>query len=73
VREAKVLGRDAEESFEQMLVILIQQRAASSAGLLRQGGWVERLRVQFDPVVDALPGHAEHAGDVSRRASAVEL
>jgi hypothetical protein len=24
VREAKVLGRDAEEGFEQMLVILIQ-------------------------------------------------
>jgi hypothetical protein len=73
VREAKILGRDAEEGFEQMLVILIEQRAASSAGLLRQGGRVERLRVQFDPVVDALPGHAEHAGDVSRRASAVEL
>jgi hypothetical protein len=73
VRKAKILGRNAEEGFQQMLVILVQQRAASSAGLLFQGRRFERLRVQFDPVVDALPGHAQHTGDVSRRASAVEL
>jgi hypothetical protein len=31
------------------------------------------LRVESDPVVDALPGDAEHAGDVGGGATMVEL
>jgi hypothetical protein len=73
VREAELLGGEPEEGFEQVLVILVQQRVAAAAGLIRQRRRVEGPGVKLDPVVDALPGHAEHAGDVRRRAPAVEL
>jgi hypothetical protein len=72
-RVAQILGRDGEEGFEQVLLVFVQQRVPAPAGLVRQGGGVAGPRVRLDPEVDALPGDAEHPGDVSGRAAEVEL
>jgi hypothetical protein len=72
-RVAEILGRDGEEGFEQVLSVLVQQRVAAPACFVRQGGGVAGLQVRLDPVVDALPGDAEHPGDVGGGAAKVEL
>jgi hypothetical protein len=56
-----------------VLVVFVQQPVASSAALVLKRRRVEGLRVSVDPVVDALPGDAEHPGDVGGGTSAVEL
>jgi hypothetical protein len=73
MRVADLLGRDAEEALQQVLLILVQQGAASAATLVTQASRVEGLGVSRDPVVDALPCHAEHASHVSGGAATVEL
>ena len=56
-----------------MLLVFVQQRLTSPARLVLQGRGVVVLGISLDPVVDALPGYSEHAGDVSSRATVVEL
>lgn len=73
VREAEVLGRGGEEGLQQVLLILIQQGMTSPAWLVLKGRGVAAFAVRPDPVIDALPGHAEHAGDVGSGATVVEL
>jgi hypothetical protein len=72
-RVAEILGRDGEEGFEQVLLVLIQHRVPPPARLVRQRGGVVPLQVGLDPVVDALPGDAEHPGDIGGWAAKVEL
>ena len=73
VRAAQVLGREGQEGLQQALVVFVQRRVAPPPPLVPQGLGVVALGVGPDPVVDALPGHAEHAGDVSGGAPLVEL
>jgi hypothetical protein len=73
VRAAQILGRESQESPKQMLVVLVQRPMTSRAFLVPQRLGVMALSVGPDPVVDALPGHPEHTGDVGRRAPLVEL
>ena len=56
-----------------MLVIFVQGRGAAASLLVPQRLGVVGLGVRLDPVVDALPGHPEHAGEVGDRAAPVEL
>jgi hypothetical protein len=72
-RVAEVLRRDGQEGFQQVFLVFVEQRVPASAGLVRQRRRVAVLQVGLDPVVDALPGDAEHAGDVGGRAAEVEL
>ena len=73
VRAAQVLGRKGEEGLQQVFVVFVQRRVASPALLVAQRPGVMALGVGPDPVVDALPGHPEHAGDISGGAALVEL
>jgi hypothetical protein len=73
VRAAELLGREGKQGPQQALVVFVQRRVAASPRLVPQGLGVMALGVGPDPVVDALPGHAEHAGDVSGGAPLVEL
>jgi hypothetical protein len=72
-RVAEVLGRDGEKGFEQVRLVLVQQRVPAPPCFVRQRGGVAGLHVRLDPVVDALPGDAEHPGDVSGGPAKVEL
>jgi len=72
MRGAQVLGRQGEEGFQQVLVILVERRGAAPALRVPQGRGVVGLGVRLDPVVDTLPGYAEHAGQVRRGAPPVE-
>jgi hypothetical protein len=56
-----------------VLLVFVQQRVTSPASLILQGRGVVVLSVSLDPVVDALPGYSEHAGDVGGGATVVEL
>ncbi len=47
-----------------MLMVFVQQRLTPPAWQVLQGGGVVVLGVGLDPVVDGLPGDAEHASDV---------
>jgi hypothetical protein len=73
VRAAQVLGRDGEDGFQQAHIVLVERRVAAPSRPVPQCLGVVALGVGLDPVVDALPGHAEHAGDVSGGAPLVEL
>jgi hypothetical protein len=73
VRVTEVLGRGGEEGLQQVLLVLIQQGMTSPAWLVRKGRGVAALAVRPDPVIDALTGHPEHAGDVGSGATVVEL
>ena len=72
-RVAEVLGRDGEEGLQQVFLVLVEQRGPATAGLVGQRGGVAVAQVRRDPVVDALAGDAEHAGNVSGGAPEVEL
>jgi hypothetical protein len=72
-RVAEVLGREGEQGVEQVLLVLVQQRVAAPAGFVGQRGGGAVREVSRDPVVDTLPGNAEHAGDVGGGAAEVEL
>jgi hypothetical protein len=73
VRAAQVLGREGEEGLQQVRVVLIQRRVPSPPRLVPEGLGVMAVGVGLDPVVDTLPGHAEHAGDVRSGTPLVEL
>jgi hypothetical protein len=73
VRVAEALGRAGEEGLQQVPLVFIQQWRAPTTRLILQEGGVEGLGVGLDPVVDALPAHAEHTGDVRCGAALVEL
>jgi hypothetical protein len=73
VRIAELSGRDGEDGLQLPPAVFVQQRATALAALILERRRIVVPRVHLDPVVDALPGHAEHAGDVSGRATIVEL
>jgi hypothetical protein len=73
VRVAQVLWRAFQQGQKEVLIVLVQQRLATSARLIGKGGGVTAKAVRLDPVVDALAAHAEHPGDVSRCSPVVEL
>ena len=73
VREAQVLGGAGEQGLQQMLLVFVQQRMTPSTSLVRQRGRVAGLLVSLHPVVNTLPGHAEHTGEVGGRAALVVL
>jgi hypothetical protein len=73
VRAAQVLGREGKEGLQQALVVFVQRRVTPPPPLVPQGLGVMALGVGPDPVVDALPGHPEHAGDSSGGAPLVDL
>jgi hypothetical protein len=54
-----------------MFLVFVQQPGAASPALVRQRGGVAGLLVGLDPVVHALPGHAEQTGDLGGRAALV--
>jgi hypothetical protein len=58
---------------QEVLIVLVKQPLATSAGLISKRGRVTVRAVGLDPVVDALSSHAEHPGNVSRGAALVEL
>jgi hypothetical protein len=73
VRVAQLLGAEDEEGLQQVQVVFVQQRRSPPPFFLLERGGVEGLRVGGDPVVDALPGDTQHAGDVGRGAAGVKL
>jgi hypothetical protein len=73
MRSAQVLGREGEKGLQQVLVIFVQRRVAPPSLLVPQRLGVVGLGVRLDPVVDTLPGHPEHAGEVRGGAPPVEL
>jgi hypothetical protein len=73
VRVAPVLRRGPQQGLQQVLVVLVQQRGTAAPLRVPEGGGVEGLGVEADPLVDGLPRDAEHAGDVRGGASGVEL
>jgi hypothetical protein len=62
-----------QQDLKEVLIVLVQQRLATSAGLIGKRGGVTVKAVRLDPVVDALPTHTEHPGDVSRGSPVVKL
>jgi hypothetical protein len=73
VRVAELPGRDGEDSLQQTLSLFVQQRMTALAPLIFERRRIVGPRVDLDPVVDALPGYAEHVGDVSGGATMVEF
>jgi hypothetical protein len=73
VGAAQVLRRGREQRFEQVLVVLVQQRVTAPPLVVLKRGGLEGLSVSAHPLVHGLPRDAEHAGDVSGRATEVEL
>jgi hypothetical protein len=73
VRVTEVLGRGGEEVFQRLLVVLTQRGVTPPPSGALKGRGVVALEVSPDPVVDALSGHPEHAGDVGGGAPVVEL
>jgi hypothetical protein len=67
------LRGNGEESFQEVFGIFAQERAMGVTALICQRGRVAGVRVGLDPVVDRLPGHAEHARDVGGRTTMVKL
>lgn len=68
-----ILGRTGEEGLQEVLLVLIQRRVTPPTRLVLKGHGIVVLGVDLDPVVDGLPGDAEHAGDVGSGATMVEL
>jgi hypothetical protein len=56
-----------------MHLVLVQKGMPSAAIAVLQGLGVVRFEVGPDPVVDGLPSHAEHAGEVGGGASVIEF
>ena len=73
MRSAEVLRREGQQRFQEVLVILVQRRVAPPPLRVPQRLGVVGLAVRLNPVVDALPRHPEHAGEVGDGAAAVEL
>jgi hypothetical protein len=73
VRVAELLRGAGQEGGQQVLLILVEQRATPPPRLVVQRLGVVVPGVVLDPVVDALAGDAEHAGQLGGRAAPVEL
>jgi hypothetical protein len=73
VRVTEFPGRDGEQGFQQMHLLLIQHRVSPPAALILQRRGIRVLRVGLDPIGDALASYSEHAGDVGGGATMVEL
>jgi hypothetical protein len=73
VRVAVILGGAGEEGLQQVFLVFIQQQVTPPAGSVLKGCGIVVLGVGLDPVVDGLPGDAEHAGDVGGGATMVEF
>lgn len=73
VRAAPVLGREGQEGFQQVLVVLVQRPVTPRPLLVPQRLGVMALGVGPNPVVDTLPCHPEHTGDVGGGTPLVEL
>jgi hypothetical protein len=73
VRVAQVLGGASEEGLQQVLLVFVQQRGASSALFVLQCRGVVILGIDLDPVIDTLPGYAQHPGDVGGGTAVVVL
>jgi hypothetical protein len=67
------LRGDGQQRLQEVLGVLFQHREVSVAPTVLQRGRVAGAGVGLDPVVDRLPGHAEHAGDVASGAAVVEF
>lgn len=73
MRVAHVLGREGEQGLQQVLPVFVQQSGTPAAFLVPERSGLVVVGVRLDPVVDALPGYAEHTRQLGRRAPAVEL
>jgi len=67
------LGRPREQGAEQGLLVVAQQPRPPLSVFVCQGFGLLRAGVGIDPVVDALPRHAEQVGDVRNRPPSGEL
>jgi hypothetical protein len=56
-----------------MLLVFVQQRVTPPTSRVLEGRRVVIQGISFDPVVNALSGYSEHAGDVSNGATVVVL
>jgi hypothetical protein len=56
-----------------VLLVFVQQPVTPSTSLVLKRRGIVVLGISLDPIVDTLPGHAEHAGDVSGWTTVVEL
>jgi hypothetical protein len=54
-------------------LVFIQQQVTPPAGSVLKGCGIMVLSVGLDPIVDGLPGDAEHAGDIGSGATMVEF
>jgi hypothetical protein len=68
-----ILGGAGEEGLQQVRLVFIQQEVTPPAGSVLKGCGIVVLSVGLDPVVDGLPGDAEHAGDIGGGATMVEF
>jgi hypothetical protein len=73
MRVAELPGWDGEDRLQELLPLFVQQPMTALPPLIFERRRIAVLRVGPDPVVDALPGHAEHAGDVGGGATMLEL
>jgi hypothetical protein len=73
VRVAKILRRTVQQTAQQALDALAQQRRPPRPLRIGQGGRVEGCGIGSNPVGDALATHAEHPGNVGGGAATVEL
>jgi len=73
VRTAQVLRREGQEGLQQVLVVFVQRPMTSRPFLVPQRLGVMALGVGRDPVVDTLPRHPEHPGDLGGGSPLVEL
>jgi hypothetical protein len=70
---AEILGHPVQQGLQPVLIVFIQHRMAAPADVILKDGRITGLAVRPDPVVDALPRHAEHPRDVSRGPPMVKL
>jgi hypothetical protein len=56
-----------------VLLVFVQRRVAPSSLFVVERRGVMVLEIRLDPVVDTLPGDAEHTGEVGGGAPRVEL
>jgi hypothetical protein len=73
VRVAESLGRISQQRRQQVLFVFAQRRGASPSRLVLERRRVVGMDIDVNPVVNTLPGHAEHAGQVAGGAPVVEF
>lgn len=73
VRGAEVLGREAEQGLQHVLLVFVQQAVPAPARLVQERPRVAGVRVGFDPMVDTLAANAQHPSQVGDGVTAVHL